>query len=280
MPPDQSHQNPSIPGTVPISEDAQTTGPIPDRADVSDRPRFRLFPCVGVALLAGLISFGFGEASYGLFRWDDARDVKAAHQSELSRLGPYAQNEFITKKMMEARSVAESRQAALAFGVLGAILGLGLGLSGGLVSLAGTHMRAGLTGMVLGGGLGVVAALLCVPRFYEHLTPGGGLGAHILMYAGMFIPLGAACGMALGMGLAVKQAAARCALGGMLGATLAVIVLVIANSLAFPLDQEPAPVPAERIGRLIIHLSVALLVALFATLSLPRLNTAARSRSV
>jgi hypothetical protein len=235
---------------------------------------------MGVALLASLISFGVGEATYGFFRWDDARDVKAAHASELSRLGPYAQNEFITKKMMEARSVAESRQAALAFGVLGAILGLGLGLAGGLARLDGRHARAGLTGMVLGGGLGGVAALFAVPLFYEHLTPGGGLGAPIFMYAGMFLPLGAACGLALGMGLAEKQAAARCALGGVLGAILAVIVLVIANSLAFPLDQEPAPVPAERIGRLIIHLSVGLLVALFATLSLARVNAAVRSRSV
>jgi hypothetical protein len=230
---------------------------------------------LGAALLASLVSFGIGEATYEMYRWNDARDVIAAHHDELSRLGVYDQNAFITRKMLEARSVVETRRSALAFGALGGLLGLALGLAGRLISrVDGQAARGALAGLVLGGGLGVLAAFPCVPLFYRFLSPGGDLVVPILTYAWLLLPLGAAGGLALGVGMGGRRAPIRCLLGGLLGAAVAVVVLVIANSLAFPLDQEPAPVPAERLARLIIHLSVTLSVALFAALALPRLPAA------
>jgi len=71
----------------------------------------RLWICIlGAGLVAGLIAWGIGEAMYGLFQWNDASDVLRAYPAELKKLGPNEQREFITKRMIEARSRAESRQ--------------------------------------------------------------------------------------------------------------------------------------------------------------------------
>lgn len=228
-------------------------------------------------LVAGLISFGIGEATYGLFQWNDARDVIAAHRDELNRLGPYEQNAFITSKMKAARTAAESRRSELSFGSLGGMLGLTLGLVGGLLSAGGRPgIRGGLVGLLLGGGVGAVAAGVFVPQFYRFLEPGGGLAVPILAYGGILLPLGAIAGLAFGVGLGGGHDLPLSVLGAVTGAAVGVVVFVMANSLAFPFDQEPALVPADRLARLVIHISLAVSVALFVALALARARATPR----
>ena len=131
----------------------------------------RLWICtLGAGLVAGLIAWGVGEATYGLFQWNDAKDVLKAYPAELKKLGPNEQREFITKKMIEARSRAESRNTAIAFGVLGAVLGLALGRAGGLVTGSSrSGARAGWIGFAVAGALGAVMAFPVVPLYYKYL---------------------------------------------------------------------------------------------------------------
>lgn len=235
---------------------------------------------LGGALLAGLISFGVGEATYGLFRWNDARDVISAYSNELNRLGPYERNAFITTKMMSARGVMESRKAAVGFGTLGALLGLALGLAGSsAASGSGRGNRGPVLGLVLGGAAGALTPLVCVPLFYQFYEPGGGLATPIAAYAGVLLPLGAAVGLAFGFGLSDSRAMASSILGAVLGAAVGVMVVVMVNSLAFPLDQEPALVPGDRLARLVIHLGPAICVALFVALTVARSPEKPRART-
>lgn len=235
---------------------------------------------VAAGLIASLASFGIGEATYGLYRWNDARDVIAAHQNELNRLGPYERNAFITRKMTEARTVVESRRAAIGIGALGGLLGLALALAGGWVARDRHRAtRGGLVGLILGAGAGAAMGLVCVPLFYQFLTPGGGLAVPILCYAGLLLPATAVGALAFSIGVGQKHALASSVLAALLGGAVAVVVLVMVNSLAFPLDQEPALIPGDRPARLVIHVSLALCVALFVALGLARAPVEGRFRA-
>jgi hypothetical protein len=228
----------------------------------------RLWLCtLGAGLLAGLIAWGIGEAAYGLFQWNDAKDVLKAYPAELKKLGPNEQREFITKRMIEARSRAESRNTAIAFGVLGAVLGLALGRAGGVViGSSRSGARAGWIGFVVAGVLGVVMAFPVVPLYYKFSSEASGLTVPLAAHAALLLPLAAACGFALGMGLAGRQTAIRGMLSALMGALIAVLVFEMVNSMAFPLEQDPALVPGDRIARLVTHLCSALFVAGFAAL--------------
>jgi hypothetical protein len=222
---------------------------------------------LGAGMVAGLIAGGIGEAAYGLFQWNDARDVLKAYSSELKKLGPYEQNEFITKRMVEARVRAESCNTAIAFGVLGALLGLALGRAGGIViGSSRSGARGGRIGFAVAGALGVVMAFPVVPLYYKFASPTSGLAVPLATHAALLLPLAAACGLALGIGLGGRQTVVRGILGALMGALIAVLVFDMVNTIAFPLEQEPAPVPGERMARLLIHLCSALFVAGFATL--------------
>jgi hypothetical protein len=222
---------------------------------------------LGAGLIGGLAAWGAGELTYGLYRWDDANDIIRDHRAELSKMGPYQKNEFIALKMIEERTRAESRNTALALGVLGALLGVSLGLAGGLA--AGSTLacvQGGAFGVVLGAAAGLLLPFFEVPLFYKYNSPLTGLTVSLATHAGLLLPLGAAAGLALGIGLGRRQALVGSVLGAVLGACVAVLVFEIVAALEFPLDQEPAPIPPHRVARLLIHLGLALFVAWFAAI--------------
>ncbi len=223
---------------------------------------------VGAGLLAGLIAWGIGELTFGLYRWDDANDVIKVYRTELSNLGPYAKNEFIAAKMVEARARAESRNTAIALGTLGAVLGLALGAAGGLIAGARrSGVRGAVIGLVLGGGSGFLVPFLAVPLYYKYNSPPSGLTVPLAEYAGLLLPVGAAAGLALGVGLGRRGAALTGLLGALLGAGVAVVVYEMVASLEYPNDQEPPPIPGHLDARLLIHLGLALFVTWFAAMA-------------
>jgi hypothetical protein len=222
---------------------------------------------LGAGLLAGLVAWGAGELTFGLYHWDDANDVIKVYKTELSKLGPYAKNEFIAGKMVEARARAESRNAAIALGTLGALLGLALGAAGGAVAGSmQSGIRGALIGLVMGGGFGFLAPFLVVPLYYKYNSPLSGLTVPLAEYAGLLLPIGAAAGLALGVGLGRRGAVLTGLLGALLGACVAVVVYEMGASLEYPNDQEPAPIPGHLDARLLIHLGLALFVASFAAI--------------
>jgi hypothetical protein len=218
-------------------------------------------------VLAGLIGWAVGEATYGLIRWDDAKDVLQKYGAELKKLGPYEQSDFITKRMTEAHCLSESLNAAVEFGGLGAALGLLLGLAGGAVAGSSrSGVRGGIVGLALGGALGAALGFLIIPLYFKYYSPTSGLEVPLAAHAGLLVPPAAACGLALGIGLGRRGTIVRYVAGAILGALVAVVVFEIANTILFPLAQEPAPIPGERVGRLIVELSSGILVAAFAAL--------------
>ena len=92
-------------------------------------------------LCAGLASFGLGEAVYELLRPEAFR---------FNTMGT-----FVTGPNQQSITIAEARNGALAFGILGACLGAFLGVAGGLTSRSASKtLAAAVLGVVLGAGAG------------------------------------------------------------------------------------------------------------------------------
>src|SRR5262245_41147317 len=266
----ESSQDPAQPGVPEIAVEPVLEGPStpsPGTPTNASSPGRLLPTALAAGLVAGLLAWAIGEATYGLFVWNDAGPIKQAYKSELSKLGPYAQSEFITQKMAAARPVAESRNTAIALGALGALLGLALGLVGGRLS-GSRHSdnRGALYGSILGAVAAVVMSFILVPIYFQQTGPESGLAVPLLVYGGILIPLGAACGAGLGFGLGGRDTIIRSALGGLMGALLATIVIEMTYAIAFALEQEPNPISSDRLARLVLHLCTALFVAGFAAL--------------
>ena len=107
---------------------------------------------VGAGFLAGVLSWVAGEMALTAFK----PELEEAQGMGVVLMLPSRKGEL----------KADTQNAALAFGLLGAILGLGLGITGGLVeeaSRTGRWAMAGLTGLAVGAALGVGASLALVP---------------------------------------------------------------------------------------------------------------------
>src|SRR5262249_18459101 len=141
-------------------------------------------------LLAGLVAFGIGEETY-----------------ELIRPEKVAQNLVGSIVMVADRAtntVADTRNAALAFAALGACLGGCLGGAGGLAGRSRVGaVRGGLLGVFLGLALGAGASLALVPWFikgrYDFFEYD--LLIAMMMHVVIWGLLGAAAGLAFAVGL-------------------------------------------------------------------------------
>jgi hypothetical protein len=267
MPPNDSSPNPNMTGGLEPGSEAPVPGGDSTKHTGKVRTSRLWSLALGAGLLAALIGWAVGEATYGLIRWDDARDVLQKYSAELKKMGPYEQTDFITKRMTETHSLSESLNAAIEFGGLGAALGLLLGLGGGAVAGSSrSGVRGGVIGLALGAALGGAMGFLVIPLYFRYYSPTSGLEVPLAAHAGLLLPPAAACGLALGIGLGRRGAIIRCVAGAILGALVAVVVFEIANTILFPLAKEPAPIPGERVGRLIVELCSGLFVAAFAAL--------------
>ena len=164
--------------------------------------------------------------------------------------------------------MAGLRNGMISFGASAAATGLGLGLAGGLIkrSVARTAL-AGATGLLLGGGAGVVLSRLILPFYYEH--PQGLDITHALMvHGGIWVGVGAAAGLAFGMGPGGWQGVLRGALGGAGAALLATVIYEFAGGILFPLAFTDRPISQTWESRLVARLLVAVLIAAGALLSL------------
>jgi hypothetical protein len=220
---------------------------------------------VSAALAAGLIGWLAGEANYQRFK------PVVVRPPNWNEINPYARSDILSRQILAQRPPSEAMNTALAYGVLGAALGLGLGLAG---SLARGDVRAGLSaglvGLLLGGAAGAgLAAALVLGVYYPNITPESGLLLPFLAHGGPGGGIGAAAGLAFGLGLGGGRLAIRGLLGGLVGALIGTLAFEVLNGsgMVFPLPRvEAPPIPEDRPARLAGHLLVAIGTALGAWL--------------
>jgi hypothetical protein len=206
------------------------------------------------AITAGVVAIGLtwgaGEASIGRFQ------PEATGRPEL---GP--QHGFISP---EAEHRAVLKNAALAYGLQGAILAALLGVAGAAArGSVGAAVKAGFAGLLLGAGLGAAvsyAAFTLVARW-------AGFGSQemlpdLLGHVASWSVVGASGGAAFGWGLGGRARVARAAAGGLIGAAVAAAVYEVTGGMMFPFDRTGDPVAESGVARLFAHALVDSFAAL------------------
>ena len=233
----------------------ESFGP-PSSPTVADAPLRAGRVCAYVlaaGVAAALASWGLGEAATDAFR-PKTRVVQGSG-------GP------MTIASPAELMATQSKNAALAYGLLGAVLGAALGLAGGLLrGSARAGANAALLGIVLGAALGVAstAALATIyhrfqDRYEENASPN--LTVPLLIHGGIWATVGAAGGLAFGIGAGGRRGP-RALLGGLVGAAIGAAVYELVGALAFPLDKTVEPISLTWGSRLLARSSVALLAAI------------------
>jgi hypothetical protein len=228
--------------------------------DMAPTGRFPLWiVCLGSGLLAGVLAAFGGELIYEKIHVDPEYPATLDSLSGSERSIARAQVRFKTKV------VVERNQAMAAYGMLGAALGVILGLTGALVAGSKPVNLAGaLVGGVSGGLLGACVSMVLVPVFYDISNSQTGLPLLFLTHLVIFAGLGTAGGQALGWSSGDRKVIVRCMIGGIVGALVGTLVFEVTNFVAFPNLRTFEPVPVKTIPRLIMHLCVAAGAGVFA----------------
>jgi hypothetical protein len=235
----------------PLAEPAAARGQSEDRIS---RARW----CVSAAgILAGLAAFGLGEAVYQLIPVVEKRVVTMG----TAHIGA------TTETLM----VAEARNGALTFGVLGLCVGAFMGMAGGAARRsASAIVSAGLLGSILGLALGASVSLAILPFFLDALPAHTeyDLILSLIMHASIWGLSGAVAGLAFAVGLGEFRLIGRSASAGFIGAVLGTLVFELVGAAAFPMDGTGRPISTSWPSRLLARLMVPLATAAFLTLSL------------
>lgn len=254
-----------VPDPPSATTDASASALAPVARRTSSHPYLWLWAMAG-GLIAGLASWSGGEATYGHFR------PAIVYPPNWRQMSPYERTDYLSSEVRAKTPPAETKNAATTFGLLGAALGVSLGLVGGL---ARRSPRSGLVALPIGVVAGVAAggamAALMVPIFYRLLDPeSASLLVPILTLCAMLGALGAAGGLALGVGLGERGAIARASLGGLAGGVVGALVFEVVLAMQFPLMRILDPIAVERTPRLLMHLTGAVLIAVCAALGVQR----------
>jgi hypothetical protein len=212
---------------------------------------------LGAGLLAGLASFGLGEATPALV------PPSADLPPEIASSGQRAAAEM-ERRMSRSRD----QVATLAYGGLGMVLGLALGAAGGLSRRSARGaITAAVVGAIAGGAAGAGATLALLPSYHAERAAAADEDATndlllaLRTHGGIWVAVGAAAGLALGLGLGGGARTAKALVGGILGAALAAAIYEFAGALVFPTSQTFRPVAPSMGPRLLAHLGVAFGVA-------------------
>ncbi len=212
---------------------------------------------VMAGLIAGVVSWLIGEAVVTVFR----PPYQATH----------VMGQTIMKASFQDQSAADTKNATLAFAVLGGMLGAALGMAGGL---ARKSTRAGLessvVGLVLGVALGALASLALLPVYFMALERAQeelsrDLTLPLFVHGGIWAACGLAGGLAFGIGLGVgRTRVINAALGGLMGAVVGAVLYEVIGAMAFPTGKTTIPLPIDGKVRLLARLLVATLSGMLA----------------
>jgi hypothetical protein len=202
--------------------------------------------------LAGLISFGVGEAKFLEAKAKRDRFVAAGRTVEgLSTA---------------TRDAAARTTSVRLHAVFGGLVGLFMGILGGWARRSWrSALVAGAVGALIGASAGAAVPFFLLPAYARYRqVHGGDLAASLLLHAGLWAGIGAAGGLALGLGLGGPLRAWQSALGGLLGAVGGAILFDFLGAFFFPLEETGLPTSTSARTRLLARLMVAVLAAVSA----------------
>jgi hypothetical protein len=171
---------------------------------------------------------------------------------------------------IETSDRATVKNAALSYGLQGALLALVLGIAGAVArGSVRAAVPAAVTGVFLGGSLGALASMGLFSIYLKTYDPlSNDILLPLLTHAGVWTPLGAAAGLAFGLGQGGgPRRVARAALGGFIGAALGAAIYEVLGAALFPLAQTNLPIATSSSARLLAHASLNVLAALAAALA-------------
>jgi predicted tellurium resistance membrane protein TerC len=106
--------------------------------------------------------------------------------------------------------------------------------------------------------------MVAVPLFFEISNSQTSAPLLLVTHAAIFAGLGAAAGAGLVWAWGDRKVIVKCAAGGILGAVIATLLVDVINVASFGVMRIFEPVPAARGPRIVVHLGIALGIALFA----------------
>jgi hypothetical protein len=211
-------------------------------------------------LLAGLASFGIGEAVYQM--------IPARSVPQRDRLT----GQEIVRPSFETMNIAEAQNAALAFGALGLCLGGLLGIAGGLARRsASTAVTAALLGAVLGMTLGVGVSRVLVPLSLQaqFKNPESDVLISLVIHGLIWGLVGASAGLAFVVGLGERRLIGRALTAGLAGAVLGAVAFDLIGAAFFSSAATVAPISQSWPTRLMAELMASIGTAAALVLLLP-----------
>jgi hypothetical protein len=221
-------------------------------------------------LAGGLLAWGLGELSN---RWFRPRLVQVVILGIPSM-----------QPTRESQSAADTKNAALAFALLGSVTGLAMGFGGGVAGRSRVRgAAAGLGAMLLGGLIAAGASVALLPLFFRGLVPDvSDLVTPILIHSAIWGAIGAVAGLAFAIGMNRARHVPDAIIGACLGTVLATILFHCTREMLFPASRSSDPLGASPIVRFLAFMLVSSFQALGAvwgtTQGLARLPSSA-SRS-
>jgi hypothetical protein len=218
--------------------------------------RLSIWLVLASGLVAGVLATAGGELTYAVIHTD------LRYPPNFETLSGVEKTLIRGRVRFQARSADETRKAVAAFGLLGAAVGLVLGLVGaGAGGPKGSSRLAAVAGGVWGAAAGAGLSRLLVPMCLEASDLQTGVLFMLLTHLAIFGGVGAAAGWALAWGSGEHRLTLRCMIGGVVGALLGTMLGDVINLIAFPLLRMYEPVPVKPLPRLILNLWVAIAVA-------------------
>jgi hypothetical protein len=160
--------------------------------------------------------------------------------------------------------VADRKNAAIAFGTFGALVGLFAGAAGGALRRSiSAGASAALAGLLLGGIGGATAGYELAPVFgwyYSDVEPS--LLLPLLIRGGIWAVVGMTAGLALGCGWHGARGILLTLTGGLAGSVIGTLAFEVVVALIFPADRNDKILPSSPVTRLLAYLFVAAFVAL------------------
>jgi hypothetical protein len=233
--------------TPPAEAPGPAPAPLGTQTGVTDIRRVQaLVYATCAALVAGFLVWGIGEKTYHYYR------------------PPAAPSRGDLRAMNREMPIAHQKNAAIAFGTFGALMGLMSGAAGGALrrSIPGAA-GAGLAGLLLGGIGGALASYELAPifdRFYSDET--GSLLLSFLVRGGIWAVVGMTAGLALGCGWQGFSGIPGALFGGLVGSVCGTTAFELVNAVIFPMDRNDAVIPSSMQARLLAYLVVSVGVAI------------------
>ena len=247
-------------GSPGVEPEARSTAQVAETSVIHEGSFVRSWTLtMGLALLGGTAAWIVGELALDYFKPSEAASSQRFDFTALN------------KEM----AVVSSYNGAVAFGALGGLVGLALGLAGGLTRRSrSAALLGGTVGLVLGASAGVLPSLAIMPWQWRHRNDDPSstqLLMPMLIHFGLWCGVGLAGGLAFALGTGARKPLrlADAAITGLIGAIVGTFVFELAGALLFPLASTAQPFSATSITRLLARLCVAGFVAVGVIRSLP-----------